>query len=153
MQPAMTATARRMFVAIAASAIFGVVVSSLALYRHYGTSQSSFCDFGGKFNCDIVNHSIYAEIFGIPVALIGVLGYLGVLGFTTFCRRRPHTPKILLIASTAGLAFALYLTYIEGFVLAAWCVLCLSSLAAIFFITVLSALLVARSRRGNGLDC
>ena len=41
---------------------------------------------------------------------------------------------MLAMASLAGLGFALYLTYIEGFVLAAWCILCLSSLALIFCI-------------------
>jgi uncharacterized membrane protein len=54
---------------------------------------------------------------------------------------------MLLIASTAGLGFALYLTYIEAFVLATWCILCLSSLTAIFLITVLSSFLAARSMR------
>ena len=54
---------------------------------------------------------------------------------------------MLLIASVAGLGFALYLTYIEGFVLGVWCILCLSSLALIFSIAVLSSLLVIHSVR------
>jgi len=52
-----------------------------------------------------------------------------------------------LIAATGGLGFALYLTYIEKFVLATWCVLCLSSLSLIFLITVLSSFLVAGAMR------
>jgi uncharacterized membrane protein len=51
----------------------------------------------------------------------------------------------LLAASFAGTAFALYLTYIEGFVLAVWCVLCLSSLGLILAITALSGLVVTYS--------
>jgi uncharacterized membrane protein len=54
---------------------------------------------------------------------------------------------MLAIASLAGLGFALYLTYIEGFVLAAWCILCLSSLVLIFGIAVLSSLLWVRGVR------
>jgi uncharacterized membrane protein len=44
------------------------------------------------------------------------------------------------MGSLAGAAFATYLTYIEGFVLAVWCILCLSSLALILSIAVLSSL-------------
>jgi uncharacterized membrane protein len=51
------------------------------------------------------------------------------------------------VGSLGGLGFALYLTYIEKYVLFAWCILCLSSLALIFSITVLSILLFLRSIR------
>jgi uncharacterized membrane protein len=54
---------------------------------------------------------------------------------------------MLLLASSVGLAFALYLTYVEGFVLEAWCILCLTSMTTIFLITLLSAVLLAHSMR------
>jgi uncharacterized membrane protein len=54
---------------------------------------------------------------------------------------------MLAMAALAGLGFALYLTYIEGFVLAAWCILCLSSLAIIFCIASLAAALWVRDLR------
>lgn len=132
---------------IAVLAVGGVLVSSVSLHHHYGTSQTSYCDFGESFNCDIVNRSIYSAILGVPVALIGIIGYLGLLALATFYRSKAGTPVLLLIASLAGLGFALYLTYIEGFVLAAWCILCLSSLALIFCITVLSSLLWVHNAR------
>ncbi len=94
-----------------------------------------------NFNCDIVNRSTYSTIFGVPVALIGITGYLTVLTLATFYRNQPEAVAMLAIGSLAGLGFALYLTYVEGFVLATWCILCLSSLALIFSITVLSSLL------------
>ena len=53
----------------------GAIVSSVSLYHHYGTSQTTYCDFGESFNCDIVNRSTYSTIFGVPVALIGIAGY------------------------------------------------------------------------------
>ena len=65
------------------------------------------------------------------MALIGIAGYLAVLALATIYRDQAETPAMLAMGSLAGLAFALYLTYIEGFVLAAWCILCLSSLALI----------------------
>jgi uncharacterized membrane protein len=145
--PVMSGFARRISLLIAVLSLGGVVVSSVSLYHHYGTSQTSYCDFGESFNCDIVNRSIYSAIFGVPVALIGVIGYLGLLTLATFYRNRAETPTMLAVASLAGLGFAFYLTYIERFVLATWCVLCLSSLALIFSITLLSSLLWLHSVR------
>lgn len=145
--PNTTRFARRISLLIAMLALAGVVVSSVSLYHHYGTSQTSYCDFGESFNCDIVNRSTYSAVFGVPVALIGIIGYLALLALSTFYRSKAETPAMLAIAALAGLGFALYLTYIEGFVLAAWCVLCLSSLALIFCITALSSLLWAHSHR------
>jgi len=141
MSSGMTTPARRILPLIAVLALGGVAVSSVSLYHHYGTSQTSYCDFGESFNCDIVNRSTCSTILGVPVALIGIAGYLGLLVLAIFYRNRPDTPGLLTVASVAGLGFALYLTYIEGFVLAAWCILCLSSLGLIFSISVLSSIL------------
>jgi len=143
----MISTSRRILTLISLLAIAGAVVSSLSLYHHYGTSKSAYCDFGASFNCDIVNRSIYSVVLGVPVALIGILGYAAILMLSTLYRSRTMTPAMLLLGSAAGLGFALYLTYVEKFVLAVWCILCLSSLSAIFLITVLAAILIVRSRR------
>jgi uncharacterized membrane protein len=147
MQPAMNSAVRRVFQLIAVLALAGVVVSSVSLHHHYGTSQTNYCDFGASFNCDIVNRSVYSTVFGIPDALIGILGYGLLLALATFYRTKAETPFMLLVASTAGLGFALYLTYIEKFVLATWCILCLSSLTLIVLITALSSFLVAGALR------
>jgi vitamin-K-epoxide reductase (warfarin-sensitive) len=147
MQPPMTATSRRVFQSIAVLAVAGVVVSFVSLRHHYGTSQTNYCDFGASFNCDIVNRSIYSTVVGVPDALIGILGYGVLLALATFYRTKADTPLMLLVASTGGLGFALYLTYIEKFVLATWCILCLSSLTLIFLITVLSSFLAASAMR------
>src|SRR5580704_282533 len=149
MQPAMSSAVRRVFQSIALLALAGVVVSSVSLDHHYGTSQTAYCDFGASFNCDIVNRSIYSTVLGIPDALIGICGYGVLLALATFYRTKAETPFMLLIASTGGLGFALYLTYIEKFVLATWCILCLSSLSLIFLITALSSFLMAAAMRRN----
>jgi len=94
-----------------------------------------------------VNRSTYSTVLGIPDALIGILGYAALLALATLYRRKAETPVMLLIASVAGLGFALYLTYIEAFILATWCILCLSSLTAIFLIAALSTYLTATSMR------
>lgn len=137
-------SASRLYLIIAVLAVAGVIVSSVSLQNHYSTAESSFCNINQTLNCDIVNRSIYSRVAGIPVALIGVLGYLALLALAAAYRSNPQTPKLLAITSLLGLVFALYLTYIEGFVLAAWCILCLTSLFLIFDITVVSAILMFR---------
>jgi uncharacterized membrane protein len=145
MRIAMSNLSRRLLLAISILAIAGIAVSSVSLYHHYGRSKTSYCDIGENFNCDIVNRSTYSVVLGIPVALIGILGYLALLALATVYRSKAETPLLLLVASIAGLGFALYLTYIEGFVLAAWCMLCLSSLALIFATCVLASVLMTRT--------
>ncbi len=143
----MSLAARRLYLVIAILAVVGVALSSVSLDLHYRKSKTSFCDFGESFNCDLVNRSEYSTVAGVPVALIGVLGYLALLAFATFYRDKAETPGILLVGSSGGLGFALYLTYVEKYILFAWCILCLSSLAVIFVITLLSVLLFVKSLR------
>ena len=143
----MSVTARRITLMIAILALVGIAVSAVALRNHYGHDKSSYCDLGENFNCDIVNRSTYSAVMGIPVALIGILGYATLLALATLYRAKAETPVMLLIAGLAGLGFALYLTYIEAYVLAVWCILCLSSLIVVAAITVLSSALVVRSMR------
>jgi uncharacterized membrane protein len=141
-----TGRRRRLTVAISLVAAAGVALSGFSLYHHFGTSKTSFCDLGQAFNCDIVNRSLYSTVLGVPVALIGVLGYLLIFLLATIYRSKTEMPIILVLASMGGLAFSLYLTYIEKFVLATWCILCLTSLALIGAEAVLSAVLLANRK-------
>jgi uncharacterized membrane protein len=135
-----------LFNLLAILAVLGVVVSSVSLQHHYAKSKTAYCDFGTAFNCDVVNRSDYSEILGIPVALIGMLGYGAVLGLATLYRQRRDAPALIFAGAGAGLCFALYLTYVEARLLGVWCILCLSSLAVIVAITVISAVLWRKSR-------
>ncbi len=136
---------RVLYVAIAVLAAAGMAVSAVSLQRHYAKSATAFCEVGEKFNCDIVNRSEYSSVMGIPVAGIGVAGYGVLLALATAYRSREETPLRLLVAALAGLGFALYLTYIEGYVLGTWCILCLSSLGLIAGIAVLAGVVKARA--------
>jgi len=143
-----TAAAKRtLFAAIAVLSVAGIVDSAVALQRHFAKSATTYCDFSQQFNCDIVNRSEYSTLAGIPVAAIGVIGYAALFVLATFWKSRPETPNRLLGAATAGLAFALYLTYVEAYVLTTWCILCLISLALILLITVMSAVLKVKSAK------
>jgi vitamin-K-epoxide reductase (warfarin-sensitive) len=143
----MTPAVRRVYMVVAVLALAGMAVSSVSLYHHFGTGKTTYCDFGENFNCDIVNRSSYSTLLGIPDALIGILGYASLLALATVYRSSRETPKVMLAGAVAGLSFALYLTYIEAYVLATWCILCLSSLTLIVLITALASFLVADSMR------
>lgn len=112
-------------------AIMGVVVSSLALHERYRTDPSP-CSINAKWDCGIVNQSPYAMMGPIPVAAIGIAGYL-VIGALAFVRAY----RLLLIAVLMGLGFSLYLTHIEASVLMVWCIYCVTSLGVISVTTLL----------------
>jgi len=146
---AVTDLMQRLMSVVAILAVCGIVVSSLSLQHHYATSKTAYCEIGETFNCDIVNRSEYSSIFGIPVALIGMLGYAALAGLATVYRERRETPAMLFSAAAAGLAFALYLTYIEARVLGVWCILCFSSLALIATTAVLAAVIWWKRERSE----
>jgi vitamin-K-epoxide reductase (warfarin-sensitive) len=137
----MSEISRRLMSLIGILAVCGIVVSSVSLQHHFATSKTAYCDLGAMLNCDIVNRSKYSSILGVPVALIGMLGYAALVGLATVYRDRPQTPALLLVGSTVGLAFALYLTYVESRILGVYCILCLTSLTLIAAITVISGVL------------
>ncbi|MGA7219249.1 MAG: vitamin K epoxide reductase family protein [Candidatus Sulfotelmatobacter sp.] len=114
-------------------AALGIVVSSLALREHCRTEGDSPCSINERWDCGIVNHSPYATLVGIPVAIIGIAGYL-LLGALAW--RRAY--RLVLVCALVGLAFSLYLARIEAHVLGVWCVYCVISLGDISMMTLLA---------------
>jgi vitamin-K-epoxide reductase (warfarin-sensitive) len=123
-------------------AILGVVVSSLALREHYRTEGDSPCSINERWDCGIVNHSPYAMLAGIPVAALGIAGYLLMAALAW---RRANRP--LLAAALAGLGFSLYLAHVEKDILGVWCIYCVISLGIISLITLLALIAVLVSSR------
>jgi vitamin-K-epoxide reductase (warfarin-sensitive) len=117
---------------LAILAVAGIIVSGLALRVHNST-ETAPCSINEKWDCGIVNHSPYADIHGVPVAAIGIAGYL-LIGIIALLRRR----GLLLAAALIGMAFALYLTNIEARVLGVWCLYCVISQGIIAVVTLLS---------------
>ena len=113
-------------------ATLGIVVSALALREHYRT-DSSPCSINERWDCGIVNHSPYAMLAGIPVAVLGIAGYL-LMGALAW--RRAY--RLVLAVALVGLAFSLYLAHIEAHVLGVWCIYCVISLGDISLITLLA---------------
>jgi uncharacterized membrane protein len=117
-------------------ALLAAIDATLALREHYRVGASP-CSINERWDCGVVNHSPYAVMAGVPVAAIGIVGYL-FLAFLALGRRY----RFFLGASVAGLAFSLYLAHIEEQVLGVWCVYCAISLGFISLLTLLSAITV-----------
>jgi uncharacterized membrane protein len=117
---------------IALLAVAGMVVSGLALHVHYSHDLEP-CDINAHWDCGIVNHSRYAEVHHVPVAAIGIVGYLA-LAVLALVRQR----GLLMAGALVGLGFALYLTNIEAHKLEVWCLYCVISQGVIALITLCS---------------
>ncbi|MBI2638724.1 vitamin K epoxide reductase family protein [Candidatus Peregrinibacteria bacterium] len=136
---------KKFTVAAAALAILGVLVSAYATYQHYRPSGTSFCNLNNVVSCDIVNKSKYSEIAGVPVSIIGIIGYLVLAGIAAslFAGRikKQHGALALIFLSGGALFFSFYLTFIEFFWLNALCPICITSQIIIFLIFIISLIL------------
>jgi len=114
-------------------AVLGVIVSSLALREHYRTYGESPCSINERWDCGVVNHSPYAMLAGIPVAAVGIFGYV-LMGVLAWLR----SFRLLIVPTFAGLAFSLYLANIEAHVLGVWCIYCVISLGIVSLMSLLT---------------
>lgn len=120
--------------AVSALALLGLADSAYLTYLKVQLyNQGLSCGFGG---CDVVNQSPYAEIAGIPVALLGFIFYAVVLALSLFWydaqgKWDKRLGWVLLALAGWGVLFSAYLTAIEIFVLYTICPFCLLSAAIV----------------------
>ena len=124
--------------------VLGIVVSALALREHYRTEGDSPCSINERWDCGIVNHSPFAVLAGVPVAAIGMAGYVLL---AMLALKRAY--RLFLAAALVGLSFSIYLAHVEAHILGVWCVYCVASLAAISLLTLLSLGTIVISRTGG----
>jgi uncharacterized membrane protein len=126
-------------------AVVGIAASGLALREHYRTDTSP-CSINERWDCGIVNHSPFAVLRGVPVAAIGIAGYL-LLGALALNKAY----RLMLAVALGGLGFSLYLARIEATVLGVWCIYCVISLGVISLISllVLGKVLVSGKNRSK----
>lgn len=110
-------------------ALLGLAVSGYLAYVEI-TQTAAVCGPVGE--CNVVQSSDYARVLGIPVAVLGIVNYLAILGLWIINRmaavkwQRP-TAWSLLLVTAFGVLFSIYLTLLELFVIDAVCMWCLSS--------------------------
>jgi uncharacterized membrane protein len=132
---------RRLRTAIAVLALAGAAVAAYLVYARYTGTRLS-CTTGG---CETVQHSKYAKAAGIPVAALGLAGYLAV--FATALSARVEAAAIGAAIVLGGLAFGIYLIVIQVAVIDAICQWCLASDV---ILAVLAVLCAERLRRLAG---
>jgi uncharacterized membrane protein len=111
---------RALRIAAAGAALAGLAVAGYLAWAHYGDT-AVVCPVGG--GCETVQESSYAEIAGVPVALLGVLAYVAVLGLIAW-----DSPTARLGAAALaliGLLFSAYLLFLQLFVIEALCAWCM----------------------------
>lgn len=126
-------------------AIIGLLVSIyMTVYKF--TGNEAMCI--GSGGCSEVNSSRYSEINGIPVAILGILGYAMILALL-FLERRPgffreNGTMLQFGVSLMGFLFTLYLIYVEVALIGAYCPFCLTSQAVMTIIFIISVIRLAR---------
>ncbi|NIR46680.1 MAG: vitamin K epoxide reductase family protein [Gemmatimonadetes bacterium] len=136
--------------AIAVLALLGILDSTYLLLAKLGYIGSLSCSI--SHGCDLVNTSRYSSFLGLPVAGIGLAGYLvlmviALVGLQPRWLNDPRPDRLLAVLSGVAVAFTLYLTYAEIFWLRAICQWCVVSQVAIIAIFVLSLLGLRRKRQ------
>jgi len=117
--------------------VIGFLVSAYLTYLHYTEGHAAFCTEGS--DCDVVRQSSYSTILGIPVALLGAVGYVLIFWFTYVSLARKTRWLLLYTISLAGFVFSAYLTYLELFVINAICFYCIVSAVIMTIIFIMLA--------------
>ena len=123
----------------------GMLVSAyMTIYKL--TDNQTMCL--GNGGCSVVNSSVYSEVYGIPVALIGVLGYSAILAVlilsSRFALLGGNASLLVFGLSLTGFLFTAYLIYVEIALIRALCPFCLASQAIMTFLFVISVILLVR---------
>jgi uncharacterized membrane protein len=129
---------------VALVALVGAGVAAYLTYVHYRPA-ALICTAGG--GCETVQESSYAELVGIPVALLGLCAYVLVLALVAWDSDAART--VVATIALAAVGFAIYLVLLQALVIDAWCVWCLvNDVAVVPLLAVFAVLRVLREPEG-----
>lgn len=140
---------RRLYRTAIALAVVGIAVAGYLVYVHYAGIQPA-CSTGG---CETVQTSEWADVYGVPVALLGLIGYGLILGSLLALRGDAQ-----LFASAAlslvGFLYSGYLTYQELFTIKAICQWCVASAVVLTLLAIVTLwrLLASGGKPVEGAD-
>jgi uncharacterized membrane protein/protein-disulfide isomerase len=141
-----TAASTRVVGGFGIFALIGLVASSASALVHYRILQdptyASFCDVNATFSCTEAYTSRFGAVGGVPIALVGLLFFVFVLGLIAISANSPSTranlPGYIFALSTIGLAAVLYLAYASYFILNVVCLLCVGTYVAVIGLFLIS---------------
>jgi uncharacterized membrane protein len=134
---------RRLRLAAIALALAGVGVAGYLTWVHYAELEA-VC-VGGGGGCERVQASEWSELGGVPVAVVGLIGYLAILASLLVPGR--WTLDLAALLALGGFGFSAYLTYLEIWEIEAICQWCVASAV---IMTALAGVTFARIWRGPG---
>ena len=134
---------RTIRIAMIVLTVIGVGIATYVTYVHYAGIKPA-CTAGES--CTKVQTSVYSELLGVPVALMGLIGYIAILA-SLLLPETEQTRFATLILTLGGFGFSAYLTYRELFSIHAICEWCVTSAGVM---TILMLLSVWRFLRGDG---
>jgi uncharacterized membrane protein len=144
-----TATPRRVSVdgklriAIGILSLIGIGIGTYLTYTHYAKLNVLCLSSGG---CETVQHSQWSKLAGIPVATLGLAGYIGI--FISVWLRGELGRAIGFGLALVGFLFSMYLTYREAFTIHAYCQWCLGSAAILTVLAILTTIRMLRTDSG-----
>jgi uncharacterized membrane protein len=138
-------------VVLLALSIIGTGISSYLVYVHFAKLNPVCLPFA---KCEVVLTSRYAEMWGVPLSLLGLLMYIGLVVLSLWLLQKRNENKGLAAIgiytmALAGTMFSLYLLYLEAYVIHDYCTWCLAS--GIVILTILILSLVNLSAMGLNL--
>ncbi len=122
----------------------GIILACYLLYEYLAADPLEACRINAIINCEAVTKGSLAEIFGIPVSLVGLVGYIVIL-FSSVKK----IPKLMVAMTTFGMLFCLRLTYLEIFVENVICPVCIICQLIMLTVFIISLKLVFSEKKAS----
>jgi uncharacterized membrane protein len=124
---------RRLYRTALVLAVVGIAIAAYLTYVHYAGIELA-CSTGG---CEVVQTSEWAEVYGLPVAVLGLFGYLSILA-SLLALRGDAQLFVSAALSLVGFAYSGYLTYQELFTIKAICQWCVASAVVLTLLAIVT---------------
>jgi uncharacterized membrane protein len=138
-----TTTTRRpggLTIAIVVFAVIGLAIAGYTTYEHYNGFKTLLCLGGhhGQSSCEQVQSSEWSRLDGVPVSVLGLVGYFVLLVSLAF--RGELTRAVAFLVALIGFGFGGYLTYRELFTLKEICEWCVGSAVCMTILMILTGI-------------
>jgi uncharacterized membrane protein len=124
---------RRLYRTAVALTIVGIAIAAYLTYVHYAGIEPA-CSTGG---CEVVQTSEWADVYGLPVAVLGLIGYISILGSLLVLRGDAQL-FVSAALSLVGFLYSGYLTYQELFTIKAICQWCVGSAVILTLLAIVT---------------
>ena len=124
---------RRLYRTAVALTIVGIAIAAYLTYVHYAGIEPA-CSTGG---CEVVQTSQWADVYGLPVAVLGLIGYISILGSLLVLRGDAQL-FVSAALSLVGFLYSGYLTYQELFTIKAICQWCVGSAVILTLLAIVT---------------